>query len=107
VPTARFHQVDEFIEELRRDRDKIDRGLVRVTCRHTRGTPMYSLTVVASAIVGNVVLLLERRCGEYMFPDDGPGRQVRDKAEQYAAALQAECQALGLETRSGVFEAAA
>lgn len=104
---VRFHQVSEFLEELRKDHDKVDRGLVRVTFRTDYSTPMHTASVIASALISGVVVTVERRCGVYMFKDTPESRAVWDTAEANAEAIRKECAELQLEVRSGVFEAVA
>ena len=107
MATIRFHQVSEFLDELRKDRGKVDRGIVRMAFRHTKNPPLTTLTLVASAVVAGHVVTLERRCGEFMFADGPDSKPVQDRGDEFADMVKQACAEMNLEVRSGVFEAAA
>jgi hypothetical protein len=97
-----FHDPDEFLEELRRDHDRVDRQILRVTVRRRYAPPFVHVAVLATAVVGTVVVTLEHRVGE-MFPGDEAGSPIPGKIQSSIDRLTAEATKLGLEVRAGVF----
>jgi hypothetical protein len=100
---VKFNDLAEFLEEVRKDRDRIDRGILRLTVRRRYAQPFVHVAVVATAVVGSTVVHLEHRIGEAFFGDE--------KADGLSARTQAALdnlteagKALGLEVRAGVFE---
>ena len=50
IPIAvNFHDPDEFMTEIRFDKDRIDRGILRITVRRRYGNPFVTVSVVAMA----------------------------------------------------------
>jgi hypothetical protein len=98
-----FHDPDEFLDELRKDQDRIDRKLLRVTVRRRYAPPFVHVAVVATAVVGNSVVTLEHRVGE-VFAGDEAGSSIPGKIQAGLDRLTAEAEKLGLEVRAGVFE---
>lgn len=99
-----FTDVDEFLDELRKDAGAVDRGIVRVTHLYrTTLLPMIRSFVVATARVGDTVLQLEIGCGELLGHGGG---EHNDKTHASAAKIKAELEAgahqLGLEVRAGM-----
>ncbi len=98
-----FHDPDEFLAELRLDKERIDRGILRVTVRRRYGSPFTTVSVVATATVEGVLVKLEHRVGEAFAGDE----KANGLAEQAQAALDKLTDAgksLGLDVRAGVFE---
>ena len=98
-----FHDPDEFLDELRKDRDRIDRNILRVTVRRRYAPPFVHVAVVATAVVGNTVVTLEQRLGE-VFAGDEAGSPIPNKIQTALDRLTAAAVKLGLEVRAGVFE---
>lgn len=105
-PTAvrvNFNDPDEFLDEVRKDRDRIDRSILRLTVRRRYAQPFVHIAVVATAVVCGTVVRLEQRIGEAFFGDE--------KADGLTARIQAAldkiteaAKGLGLEVRAGVYE---
>ncbi|HEX4613617.1 MAG TPA: hypothetical protein VH092_35875, partial [Urbifossiella sp.] len=71
VPVAvAFHDPEEFLAELRQDRERIDRAILRVTVRRRYGSPFVTVSVVATAAVEGVLVKLEQRIGEAFAGDE-------------------------------------
>lgn len=104
---VRFTSTGDFCEELVADAQKVDRGIVRLSFRTTHGVPMRSLALVASYVAAGNIVILERRCGDYMFPNDEQHKKVAEYAEQQAGLIRQACAGVSLEIRGGVYEAAA
>lgn len=51
---AAFHDAGEFLDEIRADRDRIDRGILRLTVRHRYGTMLVSRPSSHSLILKKV-----------------------------------------------------
>lgn len=71
--TVAFNDPNEFLSELRQDRERIDRGILRVTVRRRYGSPFVTESVVATATVDGVLVKLERRIGEAFAGDENAG----------------------------------
>jgi len=104
--TVKFNDVEEFLGEMAKDRDCVDRHLVRVTnlFRSSTVSPIIRhLSVVATARVGSDIVRLESYCGDIwqMAPRD---TRVVEKAEQLQRMLAEGCARLGLEVRAGLLE---
>jgi hypothetical protein len=102
VVKVNFHDPDEFLGEIRKDHDRIDRKLLRVTVRRRYAPPFVHVAVVATAVVGNSVVTLEHRVGE-VFAGDEAGSPIPGKIQATLDRLTAEAELLGLEVRAGVF----
>jgi len=107
-----FTDTTEFLEELTKDHDLVDRHIVRLTRSYHRTGPnglFLALEVIATAKVGEDVVVLTRLCGQFMqnpnFPKDThPGQDnALSTADIVMEALEKGCADLGLETRAGVF----
>lgn len=103
---VRFNDVEEFLAELEHDRERIDRGIVRVTktLTQTAQLPIQQLAVVATARVGDTVVRLERYCGDLWgkeFPQDA---ETHERAEKVMRKLEDACRGMGLEVRAGILE---
>jgi len=114
MSSIKFTNVPEFLEELNKDRELVDRGIVRITkgFKHTGPNGLFiSLDVIASAKVGEDVVVLTRHCGQFMqnpnFPQDpsSPGEEdAQSIADTDIEALEKGCSDLGMETRAGFFD---
>jgi len=113
MATIQFTNVAEFLEELTKDTDLVDRHIVRITRSYRRSGPnglFLALEVIATAKVGEDVVVLNRPCGQFMqnpnFPHDThPGQEAAQSAADSAVeALEKGCAELRLETRAGVFK---
>lgn len=107
--TIRFSDVDEFIDELRKDFIHIEHGIVRVTrtWRPSRETPaIQHVSVVATAIVRGHIVRFERCFGDDWGPNfAGPSRDaILRGSEEALRTLEDYCQKAGLHFRAGIFE---
>lgn len=103
---ARFNDVQEFLADLRADRELIDRDLVRLTLRRGTVKPAFqTLRVVASAVVAGHLVVLETFPMEYMRGMDSEAAAWK-KARDDADVIQTAAEAMGLSVRPGVFAAA-
>lgn len=98
-----FHAPDEFLAELRLDKDRIDRGILRVTVRRRYGNPFVTVSVVATATVGGTLVKLEHRIGE-AFAGDEKATGLAEKTQAALDTLTEAGKSLGLDVRAGVFE---
>jgi len=113
MATIQFTNVAEFLEEMTKDTDLVDRHIVRITRSYRRTGPnglFLSLEVIATAKVGEDLVVMTRHCGQFMqnpnFPTDiHPGQEsAQSSADTSIQALEKGCADLGLETRAGVFQ---
>jgi hypothetical protein len=104
---VRLDFVEDFLAELGKDRELIDRDLVRIMyLTRTEGTlPFRQLFVVATCRVGLDILRLEYRAGEIFGPEHPESSTVVEHAGDTLKKLRTECERLGLEVRSGLLEA--
>ena len=100
---ANFYDPDEYLAELLLDKDRVDRGILRVTVRRRYATPFVTVSVVATAVVEGVLASLEHRIGE-AFAGDEKVNGITDKAHAALDKLTAAGKSLGLDVRAGVFE---
>lgn len=100
---VKFNDLAEFFEEVRKDRDRIDRGILRLTVRRRYAQPFVHVAVVASAVIGNTVVHLEQRIGEAFFGDE-KADGLTTKTQAALDKLTEEAKGLGLEVRAGVYE---
>lgn len=98
-----FNDPDDFLAELRKDHDCIDRSILRITVRRRYAPPFVHVSVVASAVVGTTVVSLDQRIGE-TFAGDEAGSPIPAKVRAALDHLTTEAEKLGLEVRAGVFE---
>lgn len=98
-----FHDLEEYLAELRIDKDRIDRGILRLTVRRRYGSPFVTVSVVATATVEGVLVKLERRIGE-AFGGDEKANGLTDKTQAALDTLTETGKSLGLDVRAGVFE---
>lgn len=98
-----FHDINEFLAELRLDNDRIDRNILRVTVRRRYGSPFVTVSVVATATIGGVLVKLDHRIGE-AFAGDEKATGLTDKTQAALGRLTEAGKSLGLDVRAGVFE---
>ena len=101
--TVSFHDLGEYLAELRLDKDRIDRGILRVTVRRRYGSPFVTVSVVASVTVEGLLVKLEHRIGEAFAGDEKPNG-LTDKAQAVLDTLTEAGKSLGLDVRAEVFE---
>jgi hypothetical protein len=78
-----FHDPEEYLAGLRLDKDRIDRGVLRVTVRRRYGALVVVPSVVAGAVIKRSVVNLEHPVGESFS-----GEEVnRDTAAKRKAVL--------------------
>ena len=101
--TVAFNDPDEYLAEITRDRDRIDRQILRVTVRRRYGEPFVTVSVVATVTVEGTLVKLEHRVGE-AFAGDEKANGLTAKTQAILDKLTEAGKALGLEVRAGVFE---
>ena len=106
--TTRFTSPEEFIEELERDKDMIDRSIVRLTNLFTltKVSPniQHQSVVATYKLLGrpNDIVRMEHFVGQlWGLERDKP---VMDRAKEIQAAIEEACKRLDLEVRAGVCE---
>jgi hypothetical protein len=107
MATVKFTDAAEFVEELRKDLDLVERGIVRLTirARPAREVDLPDLrhvSVVATALVEGRFVRLDRSCGETWGLDQD--KQVLELAEEVQRLIEEFCQETGLKVRGGVYE---
>jgi len=102
----RFNNLDEFIKEIEKDKDKIHRGIVRLATvqKALEVSSLYAVKVIAAYRVGDEVVELEQFCGNWWREDKKEGK-VWDEAKETCEKISKTCKESGLEIRAGVYEA--
>jgi hypothetical protein len=100
---VKFNDLAEFLEEVRKDRDRIDRSILRLTVRRRYAQPFVHVAVVATVVVGNTVIHLENRIGEAFFGDE-KADGLTAKTQAALDKLTEAAKGLGLDVRAGVCE---
>jgi hypothetical protein len=98
-----FNDPNEFLAELRIDRERVERHILRLTVRRRYGEPFVTVSVVATAVVEGLVVKLEHRVGE-AFAGDEKANGLSAKTQVVMQMLTDEASVLGLEVRAGVYE---
>lgn len=104
---VRFNMVDEFCEEMKKDKDIIDRKIIRVTQSFTPShmTPNIRIVeVLASYSVSGQIVRLEKRCGEFWGVNTKSDQDVIDKADEVMKIIKDKAAKAGLQVRAGVLE---
>jgi hypothetical protein len=101
--TVSFHDPGEFIEEISRDKDRIERNILRLTVRRRYGEPFITISVVATVVIEGTIVKLEHRIGE-AFAGDEKNTAMAAKTQAVLDKLSAAAKGLGLEVRAGVYE---
>lgn len=107
---VRFSNEEEWLQELARDVELVNRRIVRICAHSTQaegalGGALTRVSLVAGYEVGGQVVRLERYCGSFMGPADLPTPgDGADVYERLRAKLTADVQALGLDVRGGAFQ---
>jgi hypothetical protein len=104
MATVKFNDLSEFLTELKLVAEKIEGKILRLTCGHRSEYPMTALSVLATALVGNVVLRLENRCGSYLMSESHEAEQVREAVKSGSKLVETAATELGLEVRAGTYE---
>lgn len=98
-----FNDPDEFLDEIRKDQDRIDRKILRVTVRRRYGEPFVTISVVATAMIEGLIVKLEHRIGE-SFPGDEKANGISTKTQAILDKLTEAGKSLELDLRTGVYE---
>ncbi|HTZ62678.1 MAG TPA: hypothetical protein VMB51_01085 [Solirubrobacteraceae bacterium] len=107
--TAHYTEPQEWLAEIRRDAELVERRIVRV-CK--TGRPVFEgtltrVSVEASAIIEGRVVRLLTVCGDLWGTggrrEDDPDRQVQEKASSLVRELESELRDAGLEIRAGLW----
>ena len=103
MSVVNFSHPEDFLEELEKDKDKVDRGIVRLVYSFTPSklSPnIQHLSVVATALVAGQVYRLEHYCGDlwHIESQDNP---IHEKGKRIKRLIEERCAALGLEVQGG------
>jgi len=106
-----FTNPDEFIEELKKDKEKVVWGIVRLTTAYkpTKISSVYTVEVVSTYRKGDEIIELRKFCGdvwsnlkgERAFKEEEKAFKVRDSIYE---KIENACQELGIEVRAGIYE---
>lgn len=104
MATVNFNEPEDFLAELDKGKEKVDRGLVRLVYSFTlsKASPnIHHLSVIATALVAGLVYRLETYCGD-LWNIPSQDQAVRDKGKKTTEQIAEGCARLGLEVRGGV-----
>lgn len=105
MATVEFDNLSEFLAELSKDSQYVDRKIVRVM-RRRRASVMSSavaMSVIGTARVGSDIYRVECVCGA-LCGIQAADRQVLVQVREQLKNLRNGCTGLGLDVRSGVLE---
>ena len=103
MATVKFSDPEDFLAELEKDKDLVDRGIVRLVYSFTptKISPnIQHLSVLATALVAGQVYRLESYCGD-LWRIEGQDQPVYDKGAKIKKEIEDGCAKLGLEVRGG------
>lgn len=106
MATVKFTSVEEFIEELEKERANIRLKVVRLTNLFSpipNLSPIRSLTVVATAKVRDDIIRLNRYCGQ-IWDIDKTDEETYERAEAAHKRIEEAAKTLGIEIRAGIWE---
>lgn len=108
-PRVIFNSLEDYLEEIRADKDAIFRGIVRVTHMfHYEKIPdepvNYTLYVLSSYIVGDQIIQLKVKFGSFQSKDLDSHRREKQKADKVTEKIKALCLDLLLDARTGTLE---
>ena len=103
VKSVVFNDQEEFLTEIRQDRDRIERQILRLTVRRRYGNPFVTISVVATVAIADTVVKLDQRVGE-VFVGDEKAKGLEGKIEAILVKMTDAGKALGLDVRAGVYE---
>jgi hypothetical protein len=101
---VQFHAIEEFLREITRDRDRIDRGILWVTILRRFHDPFVHMSLLATAVIGSTIVRLDQRLGECFAADATAAAGIGKKGDEHMARLGKEAERLRLEVRTGFFE---
>jgi hypothetical protein len=104
---VRFNQTKEFCEELKKDADKVDRGIVRCSnlFENAKISPnIRYVTFVATYSIQGQIVELRDYCGDIWRMEQERDQKVYDKAKECYEAVEKTCDRLKLEIRGGCLE---
>lgn len=104
MTTVKFNDLSEFLTELKLVAVKIEGKILRLTCGHRTEYPMTALSVLATALVGNVIVRLENCCGHFLMSESSEAEQVREAVKTRSKLVEMAAKELGLEVRAGTYE---
>jgi hypothetical protein len=105
--TVRFNDVDEFIKELKADKRRIYRRLVRVTTNYEtiNHTMIYNISVFASYVTNGIIVFLNAKCGEiWRMPDSDTDKATYSRRDSFYRDIEAACAICKLKSTGGVYE---
>ena len=106
MSVVNFSHPEDFLEELEKDKDQVDRGIVRLVYSFTPSklsSNISHLSVLATALVAGQVYRLEHYCGD-LWRIESQDKPVHDKGTRIKRLIEERCAALGLEVRGGAIQ---
>ena len=101
---VRFHTVETFLSELRRDARRIDRNILRVALVRRYSAPITTVTLIATAAVGASAFTLEYRLGEVLFRNCELPPSLLEIGKPILERFTEFAEEVGLEVGPGVYE---
>lgn len=102
---VKFNITEEFIEEMKKDRDEIERAIIRLTTlkSYSEKTPgLYLISVISTYRRGDEIIELKKFCGDVFGKEDAA--EVWERVQQVYTEIEKAAKELGLEIRPGVYE---
>jgi hypothetical protein len=105
--TVVFNSTEEFLEELDKDRKKIDRRIVRLTVLHQESklSPnIKHLHAMATFLVKGEIVMLSEYCGDIWGIETERNDVTAKRVDDKLGAVETFCKMHRLEVRSGKLE---
>jgi hypothetical protein len=99
-----FNDTPDFLEELSKDKSRIERGIVRINflTKAAGATGLSSRTLIAQCIVDGHVITLEKFIGEFWPGQEKRNEEIRMKGEEARGELFNRLLRINLEVRGGL-----
>lgn len=106
MATVKFNSVEEFLDELKKERGNTRLNILRLTNLFSpipNLGPIRSLTVVATFKLREDIVCLNRYCGQLWDMED-QDKETYQRAEAIHKQIEEAAKPLGIEVRAGIWE---
>lgn len=101
---VQFSNVDEFFEEIQKDREQIHRSIVRVTLHRSDRDQYVKIALVSSAYIDETIVHLRAFVGDCHAYDRDTAQKLWDLGLSMVAALTTRLKGLALDVRNGAWQ---
>lgn len=103
--TVKFNEPDEFIDEIRREKDSLEGRILRITnqYRQSKSLPLHYVSVIATALARGQIIRMEKYVGETAGMGEEDKKTV-NRAGSVQDDLKTAAAEMGLEVRAGIYQ---